>query len=302
MIRMLKCFIGASLLFFMVACQPAPEPEKPKGILRIATVPSDMPITVNGEPKGNSPSGEGQYFSISLEEGEYKIEILKSIDEEKDLYAEKTLIVAADTIQIVTLEAKEQLTPFGEQAKIRRDAEEAEKAEKKRQAELDAARKEKNRIAKEKKLKAERHIRMVAINSEHASFINEQFIKIGDRNVTTQKFFVSGCNIKSEQQLREDVHTQIMDAEHLRPLVAENFEKSHEYMYKSGLFGIDSYKVETRQIRAKCKENRKCIKRTLLNGRHEFRNDWVLMESVLANEKKLKSIFDKLDKVIDNCQ
>jgi len=53
----LRYFAVVFFCLVIVACKPAPEPEKPKGILRIATVPVDMPITVNGLPKGNSPSG-----------------------------------------------------------------------------------------------------------------------------------------------------------------------------------------------------------------------------------------------------
>ena len=96
MIRILKCFFGTVLLFILVACEPAPESEKPTGILRIATIPTDMPIMVNGHPKGNSPPGEGQYFTISLNEGEHAIEIQKAINEEKEHYAKKTLFVARD--------------------------------------------------------------------------------------------------------------------------------------------------------------------------------------------------------------
>jgi len=123
----LRYFAVVFFCLVIVACKPAPEPEKPKGILRIATVPVDMPITVNGLPKGNSPSGEGQYFSITLEEGEHIIEILKSVDDEKEQYAKKKIFVAADTVPIVTLEAEDRLTPFGETEKQRRDAEKAER-------------------------------------------------------------------------------------------------------------------------------------------------------------------------------
>jgi len=123
----LKHLIAVLFCLVVVACKPAPEPEKPKGILRIATIPTDMPITVDGQLKGNSPSGEGQFFLITLEEGEHTIEILKTVDPEKEHYAKKTIFLAADTVAIVTLEAEQRLTPFGETEKQRRDVEKAEK-------------------------------------------------------------------------------------------------------------------------------------------------------------------------------
>lgn len=123
----LKYLVSVVSCVLIVACQPPPEPEKPKGILRIATVPTDMPITVDGRLKGNSPSGDGQFFSISLEEGNHTISIFKSIDDEKDQYFEKNVYVAADTVQVITLEAKERLTAFGTEEKIRRENEAAMK-------------------------------------------------------------------------------------------------------------------------------------------------------------------------------
>ena len=173
---MLRYFICTFLFLTLAACQPPPEPETPKGVLRIATIPTDMPIIIDGQPKGSSPLGEGQYFSISLDEGDHKIEILKSIDNEKDQYADKSVFLAADTIQIVTLEAKERLTVSGELAKAKRDA------VKEREKKLQTAKKQKALKQRQQIIEKESNF----LNSMEISSI-EQNAEIYNKHVYTYK-------------------------------------------------------------------------------------------------------------------
>ena len=49
-----------------------------KGTIKIVTDPGDAKIFINGKRKGNAPSEPGQTFAIKLEEGEYKIEVIKT--------------------------------------------------------------------------------------------------------------------------------------------------------------------------------------------------------------------------------
>jgi len=136
---MLRYFLCSFLFLTLTACQPPPEPEKPKGTLRIKTDPLDVPININGEFRGQSPAGVGETFAVILEEGSYKISSLVEIDPEREQFGEKEIVVTRDTLQSITLNLDERLTEFGEQEKARRAAEAAEKAkaeEEKRQKAL----------------------------------------------------------------------------------------------------------------------------------------------------------------------
>jgi formylglycine-generating enzyme required for sulfatase activity len=79
-----------------------------KGMLKIATEPGDAKIYINGKRKGNSPSKKGQTFAIKLEEGEYKIEVIKATGGAMELFGENNdVFVAEDTLQTITLDLKE---------------------------------------------------------------------------------------------------------------------------------------------------------------------------------------------------
>jgi len=173
-----------------VACSPPPEPEKPKGIVRIDTIPTELPIIVNGQPKGNSSSQGGQLFSISLEEGEYRIEVLKSIDEEKDLYGTKSILVAGDTLQTITIEAEERLTEFGLQEKTRREAEASRAAiEKERMDILEKQRK--------KEIAKQRHLKILTLNKPFTELLNNTpKITTGRRFKQTYSYKANGCQIE----------------------------------------------------------------------------------------------------------
>ncbi len=83
-----------------------------KGMLKITTEPGDAKIYINGKRKGNSPSKKGQTFTIKLEEGEYRIEVIKATDGAFELYGENNdVFVAEDTLQPITIELKERLSP-----------------------------------------------------------------------------------------------------------------------------------------------------------------------------------------------
>jgi formylglycine-generating enzyme required for sulfatase activity len=78
-----------------------------KGMLRIVTEPGDAQIFINGKRKGNSPAEAGQSFAIKLDEGEYRVQALQSDGGPKEHYAEKTVFVAEDSLQTLTLPLKE---------------------------------------------------------------------------------------------------------------------------------------------------------------------------------------------------
>ena len=133
----------------ITACSPPPPPELPKGKIRISTIPGDAKLTINSEYKGNSPTEDDQYFVISLTEGTHQVDALLNVSEELQKVATKTLFLASDTEQTVTLKLEDRLTQYGKEQKAIRDAEIAEKArivEEKRRK--DAA------IAEEKRQKA----------------------------------------------------------------------------------------------------------------------------------------------------
>lgn len=126
------CFIG------ITACSEPPPPELPKGKIRISTIPGDAKLTINSEYKGNSPTEDDQYFVISLPEGTHQIDALLNVSDELEKVSTRTLFLASDTEQTVTLKLEDRLTQYGIEQKAIRDAEIAEKA----------------RIAEEKRQKA----------------------------------------------------------------------------------------------------------------------------------------------------
>lgn len=163
--KFVNIFTGFCLMALLplTACNqaPPPEPEKPKGKIRIATVPYEAQLMINGEYKGNSPSEDGEYFVISISEGDHKIDALLNVNEELQKFASKTLFLASDTEQTVTLKLEDRLTEFGIEQKSLRDAEAAKQAriaeEKKQKAAAIALQKKKEAeaIAFEEKRKAE---------------------------------------------------------------------------------------------------------------------------------------------------
>jgi formylglycine-generating enzyme required for sulfatase activity len=87
--------------------QVTPSQAAEKGILQIVTNPGDARIFINGKRKGNSPAEAGQLFSIKLEEGEYKVEAIRSIGGAFELYGvKKDVFVGEDSKQTITLKLK----------------------------------------------------------------------------------------------------------------------------------------------------------------------------------------------------
>lgn len=77
-----------------------------QGMLRIATKPGDAQLFINGQRKGNSPSEEGQNFAIKVRSGDYTVEAIKP-QGPTELYGKKTIFVADDTLQTLTIELAE---------------------------------------------------------------------------------------------------------------------------------------------------------------------------------------------------
>ena len=78
-----------------------------KGMLRIVTEPGDAQIFINGKRKGNSPAEAGQSFAIKLDEGEYRIQAVKSDGGPKEHYGQKDAFVANDSLQTLTIQLRE---------------------------------------------------------------------------------------------------------------------------------------------------------------------------------------------------
>ena len=78
-----------------------------KGILQISTDPGDAKIYIDGKRKGSSPEDSEQAFVIQLKEGEYLVEArAEVVDGGKfkfENYAQKSIFIADDTIQSVSL-------------------------------------------------------------------------------------------------------------------------------------------------------------------------------------------------------
>ena len=84
-----------------------------KGMVKIVTTPGDAKIFINGKRKGNSPSEAGQTFAIKLPEGEYVVKVVKPAGKHYEYHGTKTVFVAEDTLQTVSLKLKKQFTKLG---------------------------------------------------------------------------------------------------------------------------------------------------------------------------------------------
>lgn len=267
-------FIVSGLLFSSCNQAPSPEQEAPKGVLRIVTVPADMPITINGKPKGNSASGPGQYFQILLEEGEHKIEVLKPVNKEKDIYGEKTIFIAGDTVQTITVEAAERLTDWGQKEKVRR---EAEVVERKRIADI------------ERKQKQDR---LTAANKPHIETLNNTIIQSKTRYPSTFSFEAKNCSLKV-------INSDYKNSAYVIDLGKLNIQKFLEP-------NPDGYSPEETVVEKLvsynfiCKSNQGCIYETddpnfLLTG-----GGWFSTTVQEAND--LKPVVYAISSIAKNCQ
>ena len=85
-----------------------------RGILQISTDPGDAKIYIDGKRKGNSPENSEQAFIIQLDEGEYMVEARTEISSDKfrfENHAQKSVFVADDTIQSVSLKLEVRAVP-----------------------------------------------------------------------------------------------------------------------------------------------------------------------------------------------
>ena len=99
--------ITVSILF--IAMLGSCDSVEGKGMLKISSEPADAEIYIDGKRKGNTPAKKGQTYAIKLPEGEYSIEIIKPISNPGQYdqhYGQKTVFVADDSLQTVTLSLK----------------------------------------------------------------------------------------------------------------------------------------------------------------------------------------------------
>ena len=103
----MKNYLSIIALSFALAALTAPSAWADKGILQISTTPGDAKIYIDGKRKGNSPSDSEQAFIIQLKEGEYLVEARIEMESDGQFkfenYAQKSIFIADDTIQSVSL-------------------------------------------------------------------------------------------------------------------------------------------------------------------------------------------------------
>ena len=249
-------------LLILTACQQEP----PKGALRIDTIPADVPLTIDGAYVGNSPAGAGQYFAIEITEGEHFISALVDVDKEKQLFFEKKIFVAPDSLQTMTFELEERLTPFGIEAKAQREAQEAEK---RRLADIE--RKKKEEVAAERKRKY-----------GHIDYLNK------NQNVDAEygykiRYIVKGCGLswlglKPSGGIAGGIGVIDM---------------------KAGNLSIDS---KNGNFWASCRDGSKCLKyRMSLNEPHNEANNQSSILIAYEGSKNYKSIISSLKRLQNEC-
>lgn len=282
---LVKIIFGMSLLI-LVACQP----DSPTGALRIDTVPPDVPLTIDGNFVGNSPSGAGQYFAIEISEGQHIVSALVDVDKEKQLYVEKNIFVAADTLQTITLKLEERLTPFGVEEIKRR---ETEAAEKKRLEEIELKRREV--IAQERKKKeAERALELKIANKPFADILKSNPIKSGRKyHKNNFKYTAEGCNITVAKYYPNHhfTVTATVNAKNLNP---ENISIGRQWESKIMKYSGVEYKFN-------CKGGNDCIQVKAPGGTaKEAEEEYI---NVSIDDKHLaEPIASAVKEITKNCQ
>lgn len=122
------------------------------GVIKVSTEPRDANIYINGELVGRSLSRPGEYLTLNLSQGQYKISAIKAINEGKEFYVDKTVAVLGNRVEIVDLKLTERATKAGLEGKTavgkidEMKATREEEAERLRiQTEMEAARKDRVR-------------------------------------------------------------------------------------------------------------------------------------------------------------
>jgi len=302
--------LSCVFLSVLIACSPAPEPEKPKGIVRISTTPTELPIIVNGQPKGNSSSQGGQLFSVSLEEGEYKIEVLQSVDQEKDLYGAKSILVAGDTLQTISIEAQHRLTDYGVKEKARRAAEaEASTKEKERIAQLQKQKAADIEAAKVKKEK-EFQQKMAEINKDDIKFLNSTIVTPSISNPYQRikhRYKVVGCNITVNE---DDLGKGLRDSDNSFQfnVDARQLDITESTKIGKAFFAIDTrsgvhWQKNSTSYTFQCKNKRSCIRRVLFDNNFRSNVEYETYVSTTNGETNMSNpIMKAFERILKNCQ
>lgn len=129
--------LATTLIAAFLFTGPPASAHADKGMLRIVTEPGDAQIFINGKRKGNSPAEAGQSFAIKLDEGEYRVQVIKPESETNEYYGEKQVFLADDSLQTVNFDLNTRLTEKGKAQENERKAEDAKrKEEKERQVKM----------------------------------------------------------------------------------------------------------------------------------------------------------------------
>lgn len=81
-----------------------------KGIVKIATLPGDAKIFINGEFKGNSPDIPDQFFEIRLDEGKYRILAEKKSNSKEWRGQKDNVFVSRDSSQVFVIKLRQSIT------------------------------------------------------------------------------------------------------------------------------------------------------------------------------------------------
>jgi len=269
--RLLNFILLSFFLIFITSCTQ----EVPKGTVRIDTVPTDVPLTIDGNYVGNSSAGVGQYFAIELTEGEHVISSLVDVNNEKQLVAEKSVFVAPNTLQTLTLNLEERLTPLGVTEKARR---EFEAEETKRKADME----------RERQLKLEEQNRKKVLKDNRASveYLNNLSFSL---RIEQQTFDIGYCNIKKRSRFLDGSPTYFISAR-AKNLDADKTKRDLKY--------TKGYPGERFVYEIGCKGDNKCISRT--DTDRKFNSEHIF---VVDNEEiEAKKASQAIKTIIQNCQ
>lgn len=80
------------------------------GVIKIATEPRDANIYIDGDLVGRSRARPGEYLTLTLKQGSYKLRVVKPHDATTEYVAERTLVVQGNRVEIIDIKLEEHVT------------------------------------------------------------------------------------------------------------------------------------------------------------------------------------------------
>lgn len=99
-----------TLLIILTLCLGLTGCLEKDGVVKIATDPRDANIYMNGELAGRSLSRPGEYLTLTLKQGQYKLVAIKPVNDATEYYAERTIVVAGNRVEIIDVKLEERAT------------------------------------------------------------------------------------------------------------------------------------------------------------------------------------------------